>query len=151
VCGLPEIGNRVRLDSSIWKLCLPLKIKIFLWYLKRGVVLMKDNLIRRNWKGGKQCVFCAQDETLKDLFFDCHYAKFIWTTVHIAFNIQKLMSVLHLFDNWAYAGGHINRKLLLSGAATLIWALWTSRNDLVFDNSPIKTYLQVLFRGTCWL
>jgi hypothetical protein len=28
----------------------PLKIKIFVWYLWRGVVLIKDNLIKHNWK-----------------------------------------------------------------------------------------------------
>jgi hypothetical protein len=49
-------------------------------------------------------VFCGQDEIIQHLFFDCHYTKFIWTTVHITFNIQKHISVLHLFDNWAYAG-----------------------------------------------
>jgi hypothetical protein len=43
------------------------------------------------------------------------------------------------------------RKLLLIGAAALIWAIWTSRNDIVFDNTPIKTYMQVLFRRTHWL
>jgi hypothetical protein len=32
--------------------------------------------------------------------------------------------------------------LLLTGDAFLIWALWTNRNDLVFDNCPIKTYMQ---------
>jgi hypothetical protein len=44
--------NRVRLNSTIWKLKLPLKIKIFLWPLECGVILTKDNLIRRNWVGG---------------------------------------------------------------------------------------------------
>ena len=28
----------------IWKLKVPLKIKIFFWFLRRGVVLTKDNL-----------------------------------------------------------------------------------------------------------
>jgi hypothetical protein len=40
--------NRVMFDLTIWKLSLSLKIKIFLWYLKRGVVRTKDNLIRQN-------------------------------------------------------------------------------------------------------
>jgi hypothetical protein len=40
--------NRVRFDLTIWKLSLSLKIKIFLWYLKREVVRTKGNLIRRN-------------------------------------------------------------------------------------------------------
>jgi hypothetical protein len=90
-------------------------------------------------------VFYAQPETIQHLFFDCQYAKIIWITIHIAFNIQKPLFVLHLFEDWANAGGHKNRKLLLTGVAALIWALWTSRNDLVFDNSPIKTICRYSF------
>jgi hypothetical protein len=47
--------------------------------------------------------------------------------------------------------GRNMRKLLLIGAAALIWAIWTSRNDIVFDNTPIKTYMHVLFRRMHWL
>jgi hypothetical protein len=32
----------------VWKLKLPLKKKIFLWHLKKGVILTKDNLVKRN-------------------------------------------------------------------------------------------------------
>jgi hypothetical protein len=41
--------NTVPSDRNmlIWKLKLPLKIKIFLWYLARGVILTKDNLAKR--------------------------------------------------------------------------------------------------------
>jgi hypothetical protein len=70
-------NNRMWHDLTIWKLKVSLKIKIFLWYLKRGVVLTKDNLSRSNWRGGKQCVFFAQEETIQHLFFECHFAKFI--------------------------------------------------------------------------
>jgi hypothetical protein len=65
--------------------------------------------------------------------------------------IFKSLYLFCIFLRRANAGGYKNRKLILTGAAALIWALLTSRNDLVFDNSPIKTYLQVLFRGTYWL
>jgi hypothetical protein len=96
-------------------------------------------------------VFCTEEETIQHLFFECHFAMFIWTTIHIAFNIQKLVSVLHLLFGWASTGGLKNWKLCMAGAATLIWAMLTSRSDLVFDNSPTKTYMQVLFRGMYWL
>jgi hypothetical protein len=46
--------------------------------------------------------------------------------------------------------GRNMRKLLLIGAAVLIWAIWTSKNDIIFDNIPI-TYMQVLYHGTHWL
>jgi hypothetical protein len=101
--------------------------------------------------GGKQYVFCAQAKSIQHLFFECHFAKFIWTTVHIAFNIPKPISILHLFNDWAISGGRKNRNLCLTSVAALIWALWTSMNDLVFDNSPTKTYMHVILRGTYWL
>jgi hypothetical protein len=37
--------------NVIWKLKLPLKVKFFVWYLQKRVVLTKDNLARRHWKG----------------------------------------------------------------------------------------------------
>ena len=36
------------LNKRIWKLKTPLKIKKFQWYLRRGVILTKDNLAKRN-------------------------------------------------------------------------------------------------------
>jgi hypothetical protein len=43
------------LDSDIiphniflWKLKIPLKVKVFLWLLFRKVILIKDNLVKRN-------------------------------------------------------------------------------------------------------
>jgi hypothetical protein len=41
----------------LWKIKIPLKVKIFLWFLFRGVTLMKDNLVRRNWHGSENVVF----------------------------------------------------------------------------------------------
>jgi len=35
------------LNKSIWKLKIPLKIKVFIWFLLKGVILTKDNLLRR--------------------------------------------------------------------------------------------------------
>jgi len=37
----------------IWKLKIPLKIKIFLWFLQRGVVLKRIISLRKNGKGVK--------------------------------------------------------------------------------------------------
>ena len=45
-----------RQDQTIWKMKIPLKIKIFAWYLRRGVTLTRDNLAKRNWNGPKYCV-----------------------------------------------------------------------------------------------
>jgi len=38
----------------IWKLKIPLKIKIFLWFLQKGILLTKDNLVKKNWAGSQK-------------------------------------------------------------------------------------------------
>lgn len=51
------INNGIILNNKfIWKLKLPLKVKIFVWYLLKGVVLTKDILVKHNWQESKRCV-----------------------------------------------------------------------------------------------
>jgi hypothetical protein len=45
------------LKKYIWKMKVPLKIKISMWFLHRKEILTKDNLIRRNWIGRESCYF----------------------------------------------------------------------------------------------
>jgi hypothetical protein len=139
------LDTRIMHNTLLWKLKIPLRIKIFLWYLKREVVLTKDNLARRNWNGGKQCVLCSQLDTIQHLFFDCHFARFLWRAVQVTFNIDRPTSVMHMFNNWAVGVGVRFKKLLFVGAGALHWELWTSRNEMVFDNSPAKTYMQLVY------
>jgi hypothetical protein len=86
-------------------------------------VLTKDNLAKHNWKGSKTCVFYSHPETIQHLFFDCHFAKFLWRAVQITFNIDIPTSVGHLFNYWPNSAGSQLRKFLLIGAAALWWAL----------------------------
>uniref|UniRef100_A0A8I6YB20 Reverse transcriptase zinc-binding domain-containing protein n=1 Tax=Hordeum vulgare subsp. vulgare TaxID=112509 RepID=A0A8I6YB20_HORVV len=80
-------------SSHIWNVKVPLKLKIFLWFVHKGVVLTKDNLAKRNWKGNRRCIFCETYETIKHLFLDCPMAKILWRSIHIAFNITPLLAL----------------------------------------------------------
>jgi hypothetical protein len=133
-------SNIVR-ESLIWKLKLPLKIKIFLWYLKKEVVLTNDNLIKQNWKGNKKCVFCSKNETIHHLFLECHFASFIWTTVQFTFGIAKPHSISHLFGDWLRGLQSSAKRLMFVGVAAICW---------VFDKGNVSSYVQALFRVTHW-
>jgi hypothetical protein len=41
-------NGMANINKKIWRVKIPLKIKIFLWYMKKEVVLTKDNLARCN-------------------------------------------------------------------------------------------------------
>jgi hypothetical protein len=137
-------------NTFIWKLKIPLKVKVFMWYLYKGVILTKDNLARRQWQGDKKCCFCYSNETIQHLLFDCHYAKFIWRIVHVSFNLKPPTSVHNLFISWLEGLNKKMKSQILVGASAICWALWLTRNEVVFDKIIASSYLQVIFKGTSW-
>ena len=45
------------INKPVCKLKIPVKVKKIIWLLHRGVILTKDNLAKRNWKGANNVVF----------------------------------------------------------------------------------------------
>jgi hypothetical protein len=146
---LTLINNGIaNINKQLWRVKIPLKIKIFMWYMKKAVVLMKDNLARRNWGDSKQCSFCLQNETIQHLFFYCYYARFIWRLTHITFGITPPRNIQHMFRPLTNQVGGKLKWHLLAGASAFYWVIWLSRNDVVFGKAPIKYFLHVLYRRT---
>jgi hypothetical protein len=77
-----------------------LKIKVFMWFLHRKVILTKDNLIKkaldRQWK----MLFFYFKESIQHLFFECPLAKVIWRIIHVTFRLAPPKYVTNLFGNW---------------------------------------------------
>lgn len=103
-----------------------------MWYLIREVVLTKDNLVRRNWHGDRKCGFCHSDESIQHLFFDYHYAQFMWRLVFWSLGFNQSRSVRRAFGNWLFGMPSKTKHLFVSGVADICWTIWISRNDLVF-------------------
>ena len=99
---------------------IPLKIKVFTWYLRRGVILTKDNLVKRNWNGSMKCIFCPQPETIKHLFFECSFTRSIWSAIHIASNLYQPKSVGNVFGNWQYGIERKYKTIIRVGAISVI-------------------------------
>jgi hypothetical protein len=83
--------------NKVWKIKLPLKIKVFLWFLQKGVTLTKSNLKRKNWKGSDKCCYCNCTETVDHLFFKCEFAKFIWRIIETATGLQAPLDSVQFF------------------------------------------------------
>ena len=135
----------------IWKWKIPLKIKIFLWFLQRGVILTKDNLARKNWKGSEKCLCCNMNETIQHLFFDCPFAKMIWRIIFYATNLNQPRSIDHMFGTWLNNQHKKIKPLIWVGLAALCWAIWRCRNDIIFKRMKSNSIMQVIFRGAYWL
>ena len=142
--------NTIPVNCVAWKLKVPLKIKIFLWYLNKGVILTKDNLIKRKWKGDAKCCFCNCDETIRHLFFECHLAKCVWQAIQYTFGVTPPVNITCMMGSWLNGYPAKLKKQMLIGVCAICWALWLCRNEVVFQKRYPNSFLQVIFRGTYW-
>jgi hypothetical protein len=92
--------NVVPNNSYLWTIKIPLKIKVFLWLLYREAILIKDNLVKRNWCGNVICCFYNSIETIQHLFFDCAPVKFIWRVIQLTFGLPTQNNIKHVFGGW---------------------------------------------------
>jgi hypothetical protein len=142
----PDLPIDKNSNNRLWKLKLPLRIKVFGWYLRKGVILIKDNLAKRNWNESRTCVFSHQDETIKHLFFQCRFARSIWSVIQVASILFPPRSIANIFGNWLNEIDNRFKKHIRVGAIAFIWSLWLCRNDKVF-NDKTSSILRSRARG----
>jgi hypothetical protein len=70
--------NSINLETKV-----PLKFKVFLWFIHQGVILTKVNLVKIKWKGSLKSCYCNCNKRIDHLFFECCFARFIWRIVEI--------------------------------------------------------------------
>ena len=80
--------------------------------------------------------------------FECPFARVLWCTVQIAFNITPPNSVRSLFGTWLVGIESETVRHIRVGVCALLWAIWNCRNDLAFNRTTTIHFLQVLFRAT---
>jgi hypothetical protein len=86
-------------------------------------------------------------ESIQHLFLDCPMAKLVWGILCLTFGIRMPSDVGNLFGPWLRNFPKKKRNLILVGVVAFCWAIWISRNDIVFHKSHSLSILQVMFRG----
>ena len=144
-------GHTKFLRKYLWKMKVPLKIKIFMWFLYRREILTKDNLAKRNWNGCNKCCFCDQEETIHHLFITCPLARMVWRIVHMAFGLQAPNNITSLFGNWLKGVSKSEKIQIRVGVCALLWAVWNVRNDYIFNRAKKTSFMQVIPLATHWI
>jgi len=133
------------LNKSIWKLKIPLKIKVFIGFLLKGVILTKDNLLRRRWKGDDRCCFCDNKENIQHILFLLSCCEICLESLYYdiwfasSYRFEDLSGVC-----FQQTGQHM-RSLICVGTSAILWSIWICRNDVTFDKKKLYSYLQVIF------
>jgi hypothetical protein len=144
-------GHTRFLRTYLWKLKIPLKVKIFMWFLNSKVLLTKDNLAKRNWHGCMKCCFCDSIETVEHLFLSCPFARIIWRMLFFTYNIPPPTNITNMFGNWLNGVDKHDKARIRIGVSALCWSIWTCRNNIIFNNQKGTNFLQVIRLATHWI
>lgn len=120
---------------KLWKLKIPLKIKVFVLLLIKNKILTKDNLFKRGWrKGDRKCKFCDKHENILHLFFECQMSRLTWNIITVAFNLKPIRDMQHLFCAQLKNIDKNLNPLVIVGVAATLWGIWKMRNKACFKN-----------------
>jgi len=137
--------------KHIWKSKIPHKIKIFTWLLERGVILTKDNLVKRKWDGNPSCMFCDQLETIDHLFFQCPVAKCVWAMIGQCIGANNTPRDCAQYKLWINMWLPEEQNVHHFGFAAVCWAIWKCRNKAVFDAKLIRHPAEVLLHSCAFM
>ena len=120
-----------------------------MWFLHRKVVLTKDNLAKRNWKGDPHCPFCGNNESVEHLFISCPFAKLVWRVVFCTYNIPPPTNVTNMFGNWLNGMDTKTKDRIRIGVSAICWSIWNYRNNLFLTgNKLFMSYRLSIWRCT---
>jgi hypothetical protein len=133
--------NELRVFKNIWKASVPSKVIAFAWKVLRNRIPTRLNLAARglHLEGGMLgCVHCVgAEEGVTHLFLLCDFANGVWSKICRWLGFSFVMPQ-NLFVWFEYFVGFAPNKKVARGFAliwlTMIWAIWRSRNEVIFSN-----------------
>ena len=118
----------------MWDVRVPPKIHFFLWLIAHNKILTRDNLAKRQQLDNLTCVFCAENETVDHLLFECVVAKAIWSEVQKLTNLgASPMNMSVITSMWKDETRYVVENVI---HAAICWTLWLVRNDSFFNHTP---------------
>ena len=131
-------------SPAIWKIKIPPRIQIFLWLLTNNKLLTRDNLCKRQNVDDLTCVFCNGQESCSHLFSTCVVAVEFWKAICVLTGINEDINIMSISMYWMRGDSFAATNIV---HATGLWAIWKTRNDMVFNN-VCWSGLQVIWRKT---
>lgn len=129
-------GTDINWKKNVWKLeCAP-KIKLFSWKMLKGALPVGERLNQRHVPVDPLCKRCGDYESITHLFFQCSYARKVWSLAPFVSEVECSVMV-DLAASW---GSLCARPWLPPAGVTsdalapwILWNLWKARNKLVFE------------------
>jgi hypothetical protein len=76
------------------------RLHFFLWLLSKNKLLTRNNLEKRRHLDDRSYLFCAEDESVDHLFFECVVAKRAWAIVCSVIGFELGSDYLSIANMW---------------------------------------------------
>ncbi|GKU90131.1 hypothetical protein SLEP1_g4171 [Rubroshorea leprosula] len=134
--------------KHLWKLKLPLKVKVFLWRAILNRLPTLDNLLAKRVVNNVLCQICQQaDESSIHILFYCPYVEPIWFGSALGL-IPRKLRLRNFVEWWRYlntAAKQTSTPFLIEQWAIISWNVWKARNRKYFEQSEFNPN-QILIR-----
>ncbi|XP_048613591.1 uncharacterized protein LOC125587367 [Brassica napus] len=125
------------LKKIIWDLCIPPKLRIFLWKILSAALPVANGLMSRGILVDDRCQFCGHvGESEVHLFFTCPLARLIWAVAEIPVP-RSGFSSSSIYQNFNYLlelQANLNIPILVRKVFPwLLWRIWKNRNAFIFE------------------
>jgi zinc-binding in reverse transcriptase len=123
-------------DISLWKICVPGKVKIFLWLLKQNSILTQHNLLKRGWPHLSTCVMCKLKiiETSNHMFLTCTVERSIWAPRTPQ---QESTPCQHWYTTRTQLLSESDHKTWDCECMATFWNIWKERNRRIFQSKEL--------------
>ncbi|XP_009117702.1 uncharacterized protein LOC103842791 [Brassica rapa] len=129
-------------NKGVWNLKTAPKVQLLIWKALKGALPVGEQMQIRQLRFDPHCKRCGNLESINHLIFQCDFAMKVWKAAPFAQDIDR-RGLLDLENDWMRI---IAIPCLLpvgittaSLAPWIVWALWTARNNLIFNDKGSTT------------
>ncbi|XP_013713578.1 uncharacterized protein LOC106417299 [Brassica napus] len=144
-------------NKGVWSLKTAPKVQLLLWKTLRGALPVGEALLHQHINIDPLCKRCGELESITHLLFKCDFADKVWEETPLVRRFDR-RGLIDLEATWM---GLIENPCLppvgiVDGqlAPWIIWAIWTARNNLIFNNkicSPKDVITKAIVAAKEWL
>ncbi|XP_057745064.1 uncharacterized protein LOC130962924 [Arachis stenosperma] len=125
--------------KEVWRMEVPQKIRMFLWKACHDILPVGSNLYKRKMAPDPVCQICLKcPETVEHALLLCDWARATWFGAECQWTptVETVSSI----GNWMVecikklrAGGGEDQKKRISKLGFLMWEIWKTRNNKLFQ------------------
>lgn len=120
--------------KDLWKLQVPMKVRVFLWRALNSCLPTKCRLQSRMVQTYNVCPLCGSDsETADHCLIQCLFVKSCWNIVCPGVTFDSSMNLISWFR---LVMNQMKEKL--SKISMVCWSIWKARNDVVWNNKSVR-------------